>query len=269
MRRNCERPGCGAPSAVIYGYGSGPAGANGPGTMWLDAWSPDRDPTEAPADVRGVVCARHGALLSPPRGWALDDRRESIPRLFKPRDRGALTVVPDEEPEAPKKVKRDPTAPTRRPKAADLPRPRLFADLDESAPAPVVEPVVVPEQVVVPAQVVAEPLIVQPEPLIIEPAPMPVAEPAPVSVSVPVPEVVPESDPESEPVVADDSTELLIRQDATGSTSRSAATFDPDEDFSRDATGPMLRDALRPRLSGRFDPTAELLRPTDIDSEHA
>jgi hypothetical protein len=156
--------------------------------------------------------------------------------LFKPRDRGALTVVPDEEPEAPKKVKRDPTAPTRRPKAADLPRPRLFADLDESAPAPVVEPVVVPEQVVVPAQVVAEPLIIEPE---------------------------------SEPVVADDSTELLIRQDATGSTSRSAATFDPDEDFSRDATGPMLRDALRPRLSGRFDPTAELLRPTDVGSEHA
>ena len=262
MRRNCERPGCGAPSAVIYGYGSGPAGANGPGTMWLDAWSPDRDPTEAPADVRGVVCARHGALLSPPRGWVLDDRRESIPRLFKPRDRGALTVVPDEEPEAPKKVKRDPTAPTRRPKAADLPRPRLFADLDESAPATVVEPVVVaepvvvPEQVVVPAQVVAEPLIIEPEP-------MPVAEPAPVSMSVP------EDEPESEPVVADDSTELLIRQDATGSTSRSAATFDPDEDFSRDATGPMLRDALRPRLSGRFDPTAELLRPTDIDSEHA
>ena len=92
---------------------------------------------------------------------------------------------------------------------------------------------------------------------------MPVAEPAPVSVSVP------EDELESEPVVADDSTELLIRQDATGSTSRSAATFDPDEDFSRDATGPMLRDALRPRLSGRFDPTAELLRPTDIDSEHA
>lgn len=258
MRRNCERPGCGAPSAVIYGYGSGPAGANGPGTMWLDAWSPDRDPTEAPADVRGVVCARHGALLSPPRGWALDDRRESIPRLFKPRDRGALTVVPDEKPEAPKKVKRDPTAPTRRPKAADLPRPRLFADLDESAPARVVEPVVVPEQVVVPAQVVAEPLIIEPEP-------MPVAESAPVSMSV----HMPEDDPESEPVVADDSTELLIRQDATGSTSRSAATFDPDEDYSRDATSPMLRDALRPRLSGRFDPTAELLRPTDIDSEHA
>jgi hypothetical protein len=109
-------------------------------------------------------------------------------------------------------------------------------------------------------------LIIEPEP---EPAPMPVAEPAPVPVSVPVPEDEPESDLESEPVVADDSTELLIRQDATGSTSRSAATFDPDEDYSRDATSPMLRDALRPRLSGRFDPTAELLRPTDIDSEHA
>lgn len=214
----------------MYGYGSSPAGVNGPGTMWLDAWSPDRDPAEAPADVRGVVCARHGALLSPPRGWTLDDRRESIPRLFKPRDRGALSVVPDEEPEAPKKVKRDPTAPVRRPKASDLPRPRLFADLDEGAPEPVV---------------VAEPVIVAPEPVTVEP------------------EVV------LQEVAVDDSTELLIRQDSTGTTSRPAATFDPDEDFARDATGPMLRDALQPRLSGRWDPTAELLRPTDVDSGHA
>lgn len=239
----------------MYGYGSSPAGVNGPGTMWLDAWSPDRDPAEAPADVRGVVCARHGALLSPPRGWTLDDRRESIPRLFKPRDRGALSVVPDEEPEAPKKVKRDPTAPVRRPKATDLPRPRLFADLDESAPEPVVvaEPAVVAEPVVVAAPVVVpEPVMVAPEPVVVEP-----------EVIAPEPEVV------SHEVAADDSTELLIRQDSTGATSRPAATFDPDEDFARDATGPMLRDALRPRLSGRWDPTAELLRPTDVDSGHA
>ena len=231
----------------MYGYGSSPAGVNGPGTMWLDAWSPDRDPAEAPADVRGVVCARHGALLSPPRGWALDDRRESIPRLFKPRDRGALSVVPDEEPEVPKKVKRDPTAPIRRPKATDLPRPRLFADLDESAPEPVVvaEPVVAAEPAIVVKPVAVEPVAVEPEPVAVEPA------------------VV------SEEVAADDSTELLIRQDSTGATSRPAATFDPDDDFVRDATGPMLRDALQPRLSGRWDPTAELLRPTDIGSEHA
>lgn len=228
--------------------------------MWLDAWSPDRDPAEAPVDARGVVCARHGSLLSPPRGWTLDDRRESIPRLFKPRDRGGLAVVPDEVPETVKKTKRDPTAPTRRPKASDLPRPRLFADLDDGtteppAAEPVPEPVLEPE----PA---SEPVSV----------PVPVPEPAPtVAESVIVEPEVSTSEPEtehhSESVADDDSTELLIRQDATGTTTRPAATFDPDEDFARDATGPMLRDALRPRLSGRWDPTAELLRPTDHGSE--
>lgn len=247
MRRTCERPGCGAPSAVIYGYGTTASGANGPGTMWLDAWSPDRDPLDAPADVRGVVCARHGALLSPPRGWTLDDRRESIPRLFKPRDRGALSVVPTDVAPTPKKPKRDPTAPTRRPKAVDLPRPRLFADLDESTPEPMVAPSMTIEPTAVPEPVnVAPESVVEADPVIVEP------------------EVG-----RTESVVADDSTELLIRQDDTSSTSRPTATFDPDEDFVRDATGPMLRDALRPRLSGRFDPTAELLRPTDVDSEHA
>ena len=155
--------------------------------------------------------------------------------------------MPDEEPEVPKKVKRDPTAPIRRPKATDLPRPRLFADLDESAPEPVVvaEPVVAAEPAIVVKPVAVEPVAVEPEPVAVEP------------------EVV------SEEVAADDSTELLIRQDSTGATSRPAATFDPDDDFVRDATGLMLRDALQPRLSGRWDPTAELLRPTDIGSEHA
>lgn len=221
----------------MYGYGMTASVANGPGTMWLDAWSPDRDPAEAPADVRGVVCARHGALLGPPRGWTLDDRRESIPRLFKPRDRGALSVVPTEAAPTPNKPKRDPTAPTRRPKAVDLPRPRLFADLDESAS-------------VSSSSVSA-----------VEPEPVVTRAPAPNMVSAPAPTV---AEPRQ-----DDSTELLIRQDNTAPTSRPTATFDPDEDFARDATGPMLRDALRPRLSGRFDPTAELLRPTDVDSEHA
>ena len=221
--------------------------------MWLDAWSPDRDPADAPADVRGVVCARHGALLSPPRGWTLDDRRESIPRLFKPRDRGALSVVPTDVAPTPKKPKRDPTAPTRRPKAADLPRPRLFADLDESA-----------------SVISSSASPVEPEPVTVR-APETNTVLAPETNTVRAPETNTVSAPE--PTVAeprqDDSTELLIRQDNTTPTSRPTATFDPDEDFARDANGPMLRDALRPRLSGRFDPTAELLRPTDVDSEHA
>jgi len=229
--------------------------------MWLDAWSPDRDPAEAPVDARGVVCARHGSLLSPPRGWTLDDRRESILRLFKPRDRGGAAVVPDEVPETVKKVKRDPTAPTRRPKASDLPRPRLFADLDESAP------------------VSSSPASrVEPETNTVRaPETNTVREPETNTVRAPETNTVREPETntvrEPEPTVAeprqDDSTELLIRQANTAPVSRPTATFDPDEDFARGATGPLLREALRPRLSGRFDPTAELLRPTDVDSELA
>ncbi|MFM8563936.1 MAG: hypothetical protein ACKOCE_08660 [Acidimicrobiia bacterium] len=218
MRRTCERPGCGGPSAVIYGYGT-----SGSDTMWLDAWHPDRDPSDAPADTRGVVCARHGELLGPPRGWTIDDRRDSVPRLFKPRDRGVLSVVPPTPDDTPK-VKRDPTAPTRRPKSSDRPRPRLFSDLEEQvAPAPAVPPVV--ESVVEP---VAESVAVDP----------------------------------------DDSTELLIQQDVGR---RVTATFDPDDDLggTLDATGPMLRDAFRSRHSGRWDPTAELMRPTDVAPENS
>ena len=221
--------------------------------MWLDAWSPDRDPADAPADVRGVVCARHGALLSPPRGWTLDDRRESIPRLFKPRDRGALSVVPTEVAPAPKKPKRDPTAPTRRPKAVDLPRPRLFADLDESAP--------VSSSPASPVDTETNTVLAPETNTVRAPETNTVLAPETNTVRAPVPTV---AEPRQ-----DDSTELLIRQDNTAPTSRPTTTFDPDEDFARDATGPLLREALRPRLSGRFDPTAELLRPTDVDSEHA
>lgn len=242
MRRTCERPGCGGASAVIYGYG-----ATGSDTMWLDAWHPDRDPSEAPADTRGVVCARHGELLGPPRGWTIDDRRDSVPRLFKPRDRGALSVVPpvsstDDKP----KVKRDPTAPTRRPKSSDRPRPRLFSDLEEQV-APVVESVVDP---------VVEPVIESVVEPVVETVIEPVVEPVIESVTEPVIE---------EP---DDSTELLIQQDVGR---RVTATFDPDDDLggTLDATGPMLRDAFRPRHSGRWDPTAELMRPTDVAPENS
>ena len=207
---------------MIYGYGT-----SGSDTMWLDAWNPDRDPSEAPADARGVVCARHGDLLSPPRGWTVDDRRESVPRLFK--ERRGLTVVPEPAPTK-SKSKRDPTAPTRRPKSGD--RPRLFSENEEATEAAVAPVVEIPVVVETPR-----------EPIVDE---------------TPVEETVVES------VDPDDSTEVLIRQDAAR---RTTSTFDPDDDLggTLDATGPMLRDAFRPRHSGRWDPTAELMRPTGAE----
>lgn len=38
-----------------------------------------------PHDDQNVLCLRHADAMVVPRGWTLDDRREEIPRLFKPR----------------------------------------------------------------------------------------------------------------------------------------------------------------------------------------
>lgn len=40
---------------------------------------------EAPILDPPVLCRRHADLMSVPRGWTLDDRRERFPRLFRPR----------------------------------------------------------------------------------------------------------------------------------------------------------------------------------------
>jgi hypothetical protein len=34
----------------------------------------------------GVLCRRHADAMVVPRGWILDDRREPVPRLFRPSD---------------------------------------------------------------------------------------------------------------------------------------------------------------------------------------
>ena len=38
-----------------------------------------------PIDGQNVLCLRHADAMTVPRGWTLDDRREEVPRLFKPR----------------------------------------------------------------------------------------------------------------------------------------------------------------------------------------
>ena len=72
MIRLCERPGCSAPAAVAYGMESGRL------LVWL-AIVP-----EGVTSLRsGVLCRRHADAMVVPRGWTLDDRRESTPRLFR------------------------------------------------------------------------------------------------------------------------------------------------------------------------------------------
>jgi len=239
VRRLCEKPGCGQPVAVIYGLA--PSGTEA--GLWVDHWSPERIEEVPPPGARGVVCQKHSESLSAPRGWSFEDRREAIPRLFKTRDRGNLSAVPDPTNETPRpkdstgslkrdvtgSIKRDGTGSTKRPRPADIPRPSLFAELDE--PVVVIEPVIEVEAVVV-IEPVAEVVVREEAPPIID-------------------EVLEEEVIEILPT-QDDSTELLIRQDVD---TRWAPHFDPDDDLGGmlDATGSMLRDAFRSRHNGRRD----------------
>jgi hypothetical protein len=198
--------------------------------LWVDHWSPERIDEVPPPGARGVVCQKHSESLSAPRGWSFEDRREAIPRLFKTRDRGNLSAVPDPTNETPRpkdstgslkrdvtgSIKRDGTGSTKRPRPADIPRPSLFAELDE--PVVVVKPVIEVEAVVV-IEPVAEVVVREEAPPIID-------------------EVLEEEVIEILPT-QDDSTEL----------------FDPDDDLGGmlDATGSMLRDAFRSRHNGRRD----------------
>jgi hypothetical protein len=237
--------------------------------MWVDNWSPDKVSDAPPPGARGVLCLRHSEALSAPRGWVMEDRRESIPRLFKPRDRGNLSAVPEPTAETPRPkadstgsikrdvpgaMKRDVTGATKRPRPADIPRPSLFAELEESVVEEVAvaeievvvnEPVIETVPVFVEELVAQEPVV---EELVIEELVVeePIVEEPVVEVHVVEEEVV------EIPPTQDDSTELLIRQDVD---TRWAPHFDPDDDLGGmlDATGSMLRDAFRARHNGRRD----------------
>ena len=246
MRRLCEKPGCGQPVAVIYGLA--PSGTEA--GLWVDHWSPERIEEIPPPGARGVVCQKHSESLSAPRGWSFEDRREAIPRLFKTRDRGNLSAVPEPTTETPRSkadstgsikrdstgsIKRDVTGSVKRTRPADIPRPSLFAELDE----PVVETPVV--EVAVTEVSVAEVSVVVNEPVV---------ETVPMFVEEQVVEEEVEEEVIEIPPTQDDSTELLIRQDVD---TRWAPHFDPDDDLGGmlDATGSMLRDAFRSRHNGR------------------
>lgn len=72
MSRLCERPGCSEPGAAAYGML--PIDL----LFWVDHLDHRHD-----ADGR-VLCRRHADAMVVPRGWTLDDRREPVPRLFRP-----------------------------------------------------------------------------------------------------------------------------------------------------------------------------------------
>jgi hypothetical protein len=74
MARLCERPGCSQPADVIYGIDADHL------TVWIEPFD------GATVFRAGVLCRRHADAMVVPLGWMLDDRREAVPRLFKPRE---------------------------------------------------------------------------------------------------------------------------------------------------------------------------------------
>ena len=204
--------------AVVYGTVPGKDGSL---TLWIDTFRADVSAARE-REIMGYVCRQHGERLSPPRGWMVDDRRESAPRLFRPQPN--LSVVPDKAPRS------------RKDKVRDMPRPSLFAENSSPVAAPVVE---------APAPVVETLAPVVETPAIEEPVPeVPVAETPVIETPVdPTPlraaNVVVGPEPSVDP--------------SGDVTSAWEPYFDPDDDLDGqlNATGSMLRDAFRSRHNGR------------------
>jgi hypothetical protein len=72
MVRLCERPGCSIPADVSYGFDAEHL------VVWLDTFQ------AAQGASSGVLCRRHADAMVVPLSWMLDDRREPMPRLFRP-----------------------------------------------------------------------------------------------------------------------------------------------------------------------------------------
>ena len=109
MPKQCERPGCSGPAEVLYGFDPVQL------LVWLEK-GPMPDGSRANA-----LCRRHADALAVPKGWSIDDRRESAPRLFS----------------APAKEKVVNIAPARgkKLKNARAPKPESFDDVEVSVVA--------------------------------------------------------------------------------------------------------------------------------------
>ena len=71
MAQQCERPGCAQPAAVEY--------IIDPQSLLLTLQNYE----VVKGERRSALCAVHGDLMSVPKGWSIDDRREDPPRLFR------------------------------------------------------------------------------------------------------------------------------------------------------------------------------------------
>jgi hypothetical protein len=100
----------------------------------LLVWLAPRDPDGGDPMRAGSLCKRHADAMVVPRGWTLDDRRDTRPRLFR-------TAPAATEPAA-----TEPARPARRPRTrkppADGPPPSEQLELDPAADVAVEDDVV-------------------------------------------------------------------------------------------------------------------------------
>lgn len=131
MTKSCERPGCSQPGVVACTFERSTL------TVVLSHFI-----GEANDGSYNVMCTKHANILTVPRGWTIDDRREDPPRLFS---------APEKKPVSKDKSKDQTSSIARRRKARTSASPKLFDQialvtkleksepLVEAAPAPVVE----------------------------------------------------------------------------------------------------------------------------------
>ena len=99
--------------------------------VWLEIVPEDVTPVRA-----GVLCRRHADAMVVPRGWTLDDRRESKPRLFRVTDAPPMHTSTANHPSR-----------GRKPRAGSDAAPPLQLAFDESPAAEPVPDAPVPPEV--------------------------------------------------------------------------------------------------------------------------
>ena len=137
MTKSCERPGCSEPGVVASTFERESL------TVVLAHYV-----GEIEAGSFNVMCTRHADILTVPRGWTIDDRREDPPRLF---------AAPGKKSAKPEKSKDQTSSMSRRRKARSVPSPKLFDQIALVTKLETAQPVVEEETPQVEA-VVEEPV---------------------------------------------------------------------------------------------------------------
>lgn len=106
MTKSCERPGCSEPGVVACTFERSTL------TVVLTHFI-----GELNDGSYNVMCTRHADILTVPKGWTIDDRREDPPRLF---------AAPGKKPNKSEKSKDATSSIARRRKSRTAPSPKLF-----------------------------------------------------------------------------------------------------------------------------------------------